>query len=92
MDVKKVQGCVCESVFVSECQSVMSDQGIKCHKMVLELKQLDQSYQNDIAGSVMEFTKIIPLLTTPTPDQDFVFEVIAPSIPGYAYSSAPAQV
>ncbi len=41
---------------------------------------------------MVEFLKIIPLLTSPSPDRDFVFEVIAPSIPGYGFSSAPAQV
>ncbi|XP_011315347.1 juvenile hormone epoxide hydrolase 1 [Fopius arisanus] len=37
-------------------------------------------------GSVVEFQKIIPMLTTPRPDADFVFEVIAPSLPGYGFS------
>ncbi|XP_043492467.1 juvenile hormone epoxide hydrolase 2-like, partial [Polistes fuscatus] len=37
-------------------------------------------------GSVVEFQKIIPLLTTPKPDRDFVFEVVAPSLPGYGFS------
>ncbi|EZA50109.1 Juvenile hormone epoxide hydrolase [Ooceraea biroi] len=39
-------------------------------------------------GSVVEFQKIIPMLTTPRPDRDFVFEVIAPSLPGYGFSQA----
>ncbi|XP_015598297.1 juvenile hormone epoxide hydrolase 2 [Cephus cinctus] len=39
-------------------------------------------------GSVVEFQKIFPLLTTPRPDQDYVFEVIAPSLPGYGFSDA----
>jgi len=50
-------------------------------------------------GSVVEFQKIFPMLTTPRPDKDFVFEVIAPSLPGYGFSQAavrpgmgPAQV
>ncbi len=42
-------------------------------------------------GSFVEFTKIIPMLTTPSADRDFVFEVIAPSIPGYGFSSAPSK-
>ena len=33
-------------------------------------------------GSFMEFEKIIPILTKPRPGFDFVFEVVAPSIPG----------
>lgn len=37
-------------------------------------------------GSVVEFQKIFPLLTTPRKDRDFVFEVIAPSLPGYGFS------
>lgn len=36
----------------------------------------------------MEFYKIIPLLTSPRPEYDFVFEVIAPSLPGFGFSSA----
>ncbi|XP_029670456.1 juvenile hormone epoxide hydrolase 1-like [Formica exsecta] len=39
-------------------------------------------------GSVVEFQKIIPILTTPRPDRDFVFEVIAPSLPGYGFSQS----
>ncbi|XP_055949754.1 epoxide hydrolase 1-like [Argiope bruennichi] len=40
-------------------------------------------------GSIVEFYKIIPLLTTPRPDCNFVFEVICPSIPGYGFSESP---
>lgn len=42
-------------------------------------------------GSVVEFYKIIPMLTRPHVKHDFVFEVIAPSLPGYGYSDAPAR-
>ncbi|XP_008558713.1 juvenile hormone epoxide hydrolase 2 [Microplitis demolitor] len=38
-------------------------------------------------GSVREFYEIIPMLTTPQADRDFVFEVIAPSLPGFGFSS-----
>ena len=37
-------------------------------------------------GSFVEFTKMIPLLTTG--NDNFVFEVIAPSLPGYGFSDA----
>jgi juvenile hormone epoxide hydrolase len=37
-------------------------------------------------GSVVEFQKIIPLLTQPKQDKDFVFELIIPSLPGYGFS------
>ncbi|XP_018330718.1 juvenile hormone epoxide hydrolase 2-like [Agrilus planipennis] len=39
-------------------------------------------------GSVREFYEIIPLLTTPQKDKNFVFDIIAPSLPGYGFSEA----
>lgn len=42
-------------------------------------------------GSVVEFYDIIPILTTEAPDRDFVFEVIAPSLPGYGFSDAASK-
>uniref|UniRef100_A0A8D0GWY0 Epoxide hydrolase n=1 Tax=Sphenodon punctatus TaxID=8508 RepID=A0A8D0GWY0_SPHPU len=47
-------------------------------------------------GSFYEFYKIIPLLTNPAEhglsiQEDVVFEVICPSIPGYGFSEAPHQ-
>ncbi|XP_045464544.1 juvenile hormone epoxide hydrolase 1-like isoform X1 [Harmonia axyridis] len=39
-------------------------------------------------GSVREFYEIIPHLTTPQKGRKVVFEVIAPSIPGYGFSEA----
>ncbi|PRD33864.1 UNVERIFIED_CONTAM: Epoxide hydrolase 1 [Trichonephila clavipes] len=40
-------------------------------------------------GSFVEFCKIVPLLVTPRPEHDFVFEVVCPSIPGYGFSESP---
>lgn len=40
-------------------------------------------------GSFVEFLDIIPILTAG--DNNFAFEVIAPSIPGYGFSSKPAK-
>lgn len=37
-------------------------------------------------GSVREFYEIIPILTTPRRGYNFVFEVVAPSLPGYGFS------
>ncbi|KAL2728875.1 juvenile hormone epoxide hydrolase 1-like [Vespula squamosa] len=37
-------------------------------------------------SSFVEFQKMIPLLTKLRPDKDFVFEVVIPSLPGYAFS------
>ncbi|XP_044766450.1 juvenile hormone epoxide hydrolase 1-like [Coccinella septempunctata] len=39
-------------------------------------------------GSVREFYDIIPLLTTPQKGRDFVFEVVAPSLPGFGFSDS----
>uniref|UniRef100_A0A8D8USB9 Epoxide hydrolase n=1 Tax=Cacopsylla melanoneura TaxID=428564 RepID=A0A8D8USB9_9HEMI len=39
-------------------------------------------------GSVKEFQRIIPMLTEPRKEHNFVFEVIAPSLPGYGWSEA----
>lgn len=37
-------------------------------------------------GSVREFYDFIPLLTTGSDKSEYVFEVIAPSLPGYGWS------
>jgi len=42
-------------------------------------------------GTVREFYDIIPLLTTPNEKSDFVFEVIAPSLPGYGWSEGASK-
>ncbi|XP_075168336.1 juvenile hormone epoxide hydrolase 1-like [Haematobia irritans] len=42
-------------------------------------------------GSVREFYDIIPMLTTPSEYNDYVFEVIAPSLPGYGWSQAASK-
>ena len=42
-------------------------------------------------GSFVEFVKIAPMLTKPDDSRDYVFEVIAPSIPGYGFSSSPSK-
>ncbi|XP_061384852.1 juvenile hormone epoxide hydrolase-like isoform X1 [Danaus plexippus] len=39
-------------------------------------------------GSVREFYEAIPLLTKPSDEHEFVFEVIAPSLPGFGFSQA----
>ncbi|KAL1493872.1 hypothetical protein ABEB36_009556 [Hypothenemus hampei] len=57
-----------------------------CNKKVLPLLIL-----HGWPGSVREFYSMIPILTTPTEDREFVFEVIAPHIPGYGFSQAAAK-
>lgn len=43
-------------------------------------------------GSVREFYDIFPLLTEAREDAEFIFEVIAPSLPGYGWSEAAQKV
>ncbi|XP_014291862.1 juvenile hormone epoxide hydrolase 2 isoform X2 [Halyomorpha halys] len=38
-----------------------------------------------------EFFHLIPLLTTPHPNVDFLFEVIIPSLPGFGFSKSPSK-
>lgn len=42
-------------------------------------------------GSFVEFDQILPLLTSPHEGSNVVFEVICPSIPGYAFSQAASK-
>lgn len=42
-------------------------------------------------GSVREFYEMIPILTTPQKGRNFVFEVVAPSLPGYGFSDAASR-
>ncbi|EDW02706.1 juvenile hormone epoxide hydrolase 1 [Drosophila grimshawi] len=42
-------------------------------------------------GTVREFYDFIPLLTTGSDKSDYVFEVIAPSLPGYGWSQGAAR-
>lgn len=42
-------------------------------------------------GSVVEFYKMVPMLTAPRDGAEFAFEVVAPSLPGYGFSDAPAR-
>jgi len=42
-------------------------------------------------GSIREFYDIIPILTKKQPNRNFVFEVIAPSLPGYGFSEAASK-
>ncbi|XP_066138860.1 juvenile hormone epoxide hydrolase-like [Euwallacea fornicatus] len=42
-------------------------------------------------GSVREFYEMIPYLITPKNGKDYVFEVIAPSLPGYGFSDGAAR-
>ncbi|XP_068144789.1 juvenile hormone epoxide hydrolase 1 [Drosophila tropicalis] len=42
-------------------------------------------------GTVREFYDFIPLLTTPNDKSDYVFEVIAPSLPGYGWSQGSSK-
>lgn len=63
-------------------------QGLKIHYLHVKpkrtegLKVVPLLLVHGWPGTVREFYEIIPLLTTPRSNRDFVFEVIAPSLPG----------
>lgn len=42
-------------------------------------------------GFFAEVRKILPLLTNPENDEDLVFDVVAPSLPGFGFTSAPEK-
>ncbi|XP_018570516.1 juvenile hormone epoxide hydrolase 1-like [Anoplophora glabripennis] len=73
-------------------QYTTSIQGLKIHyihvkpKVTKGVKVLPLFILHGWPSSAREFYDIIPLLTNPT--GDFVFEVVAPSLPGYAFSAA----
>jgi juvenile hormone epoxide hydrolase len=75
-------------------QFTVSIQGLKLHYIHVQPlnpeghKVLPLLLLHGWPGSVREFYEIIPLLTTPQPGRSFVFEVIAPSLPGYGYGSS----
>uniref|UniRef100_A0A1I8HSC4 Epoxide hydrolase n=1 Tax=Macrostomum lignano TaxID=282301 RepID=A0A1I8HSC4_9PLAT len=68
-------------------------EGLKVHFMHLKpskkgvKKRVPLLILHGWPGSVFEFYKLIPLLTTPDTD-GLAFEVVAPSIPGYGWSEA----
>lgn len=76
-------------------QFITNIQGLDIHYIHIKPKNpegkrvLPLLLQHGWPGSVVEFYKILPMLTSPRPDHDFVFEVIAPSLPGFGFSSAP---
>jgi pimeloyl-ACP methyl ester carboxylesterase len=42
-------------------------------------------------GNFAEIRKVLPLLTNPKSDDDLVFDVVAPSLPGFGFSEAPKK-
>ncbi|XP_015523705.1 juvenile hormone epoxide hydrolase 1-like [Neodiprion virginianus] len=74
-------------------QFVTNIQGLDIHFLHVKpnnaggKKVLPLLIQHGWPGSVIEMYKIIPMLTTPRDEFDFVFEVIVPSLPGYGFSS-----
>ncbi|XP_066259194.1 juvenile hormone epoxide hydrolase 1-like [Euwallacea similis] len=77
-------------------QYTVSVQGLKIHYIHVKptinkqakLKVVPVLLLHGWPGSVREFYEIIPLLTELQKDRSVVFEVIAPSLPGYGFSEA----
>ncbi|XP_069705265.1 juvenile hormone epoxide hydrolase 1-like [Periplaneta americana] len=72
--------------------------GLDIHFIHVKPKNVDKSVRvlplliaHGWPGSIREFYDLIPLLTTPRKDADFVFEVVAPSLPGYGFSEGAAR-
>ncbi|KAH8254317.1 hypothetical protein KR032_009456 [Drosophila birchii] len=72
-------------------------QGLKIHfihakpKEVKGKKVLPLLLMHGWPGTIREFYDFIPLLTTPNDKSDYVFEVIAPSLPGYGWSQGSSK-
>lgn len=78
-------------VFNKYPQYLTNIQGLDIHYIHVKpkptnLKVLPLLLLHGWPGSIREFFKAIPILTTPQKDRDFVFEVIVPSLPGYGFS------
>ncbi|RZC34647.1 juvenile hormone epoxide hydrolase-like protein, partial [Asbolus verrucosus] len=75
-------------------QFTISVQGLRLHYIHVKpidpdgLRVLPLLLLHGWPGSVREFYEILPFLTNPQPGYNFVFEVIAPSLPGYGFSEA----
>lgn len=70
-------------------QFIVKIQGLNIHFLHVKPKKTNDGLKvvplllvHGWPGSVREFYEIIPLLTTKQSGRDFVFEVIAPSLPG----------
>ncbi|KAH8270882.1 hypothetical protein KR018_011312 [Drosophila ironensis] len=75
-------------------------QGLKIHFIHAKPRQVKGQTQKKVVplllmhgwpGTVREFYDFIPLLTTPNDKSDYVFEVIAPSLPGYGWSQGSSK-
>mgnify|MGYP005984319255 CR=1 FL=1 len=82
-----------EKIFNSYPQYTTNIQGINIHFIHVKPESPNKKVMpllllHGWPGSIREFFQLIPLLTTPSPDKNFVFEVIVPSIPGYGFSQA----
>nr|XP_022920508.1 juvenile hormone epoxide hydrolase 1-like [Onthophagus taurus] len=79
-------------------QFITNIQGLNIHYLHVKPQQVPSTTKvlpllllHGWPGSVREFYEIIPLLTTPRKGQNFVFEVIAPSLPGYGFSEGASK-
>ncbi|XP_063914655.1 juvenile hormone epoxide hydrolase 2-like isoform X1 [Zophobas morio] len=80
-----------EKLFNQYPQYLTSIQGLDIHYIHVKpkgtnLKVVPLLMLHGWPGSVREFFDVIPLLTTPQTDKNFVFEVIVAAIPGYGFS------
>ncbi|KIP01527.1 hypothetical protein PHLGIDRAFT_123272 [Phlebiopsis gigantea 11061_1 CR5-6] len=60
-------------------------------KCVGQSKAIPLLFIHGWPGSFIEVRKILPLLTSPGRVGDLVFDVVAPSLPGFGFTSAPGK-
>lgn len=73
-------------------------QGLDVHFLHVKPKKIDAGVKvfpllmlHGWPGSVREFYEIVPLLTTKQTGNNFVFELIVPSLPGYGFSQGASK-
>lgn len=74
----------------------VKDHGVfQAHFMHQRAKRADKAvpllFVHGWPGHFAEVRKILPLLTNPGSDEDLVFDVVAPSLPGFGFTSAPEK-
>nr|AMR44689.1 juvenile hormone epoxide hydrolase [Mylabris cichorii] len=75
-------------------QYTVNVQGLRIHYLhvkpteTADLKVVPILLLHGWPGSIREFYELIPILTNPQPGRRFIFEVIAPSLPGFGFSQA----
>ena len=60
-------------------------------KRIVKRRAVPLLFVHGWPGSFIEVRKILPLLTSPAGDDDLVFDVVAPSLPGFGFTNRPER-